>query len=251
VAYLEIDGIKLRYKRAGSGAPLLLLHGWGGSIDSMRLIFDDFASDYTVVALDFPGHGESSLPPHAWGAADYGHCVLRVMDALRLQRPHIIAHSHGGRVTIQLATVHPGRVGKLVLVNSAGIRPPRSWRYYGRVGLAKTGKYLAKYCGRIGAVARERMYRAVASTDYANAGPLRETFVTLVNEDLTPILHQISSPTLLVWGADDAETPLASAKIMERLIPQARLVVFQHAGHFAYLDQYGKFRLLVRQFLKE
>jgi pimeloyl-ACP methyl ester carboxylesterase len=251
VAYLEIDGIQLRYKMAGSGAPLLLLHGWGGSIESMGLIFDDFASDYTVVALDFPGHGESSLPPHAWGAADYAKCVLRVMDALLLQRPHIIAHSHGGRVIIQLATAHPDRVGRLVLVNSAGIRPPRSWRYYGRVGLAKTGKYLAKYCGRIGAVARERIYRAVASTDYANAGPLRETFVTLVNEDLTPLLHQISSPTLLVWGADDTETPLASAKIMERLIPQARLVVFQHAGHFSYLDQYGKFRLLVRQFLKE
>jgi pimeloyl-ACP methyl ester carboxylesterase len=100
-------------------------------------------------------------------------------------------------------------------------------------------------------MARERIYRAVASRDYANAGPLRDTFVRLVNEDLTAILPRIASPTLLVWGADDTETPLSAAKVMERLIPQARLVVLQHAGHFSYLDQYGKFRLLVRQFLRE
>jgi pimeloyl-ACP methyl ester carboxylesterase len=56
---------------------------------------------------------------------------------------------------------------------------------------------------------------------------------------------------LLIWGADDTETPLSSAKVMERLIPQARLVVLQNAGHFSYLDQYGKFRLIVRQFLRE
>jgi pimeloyl-ACP methyl ester carboxylesterase len=256
VAYLEVDGTKLRYKMAGSGAPILLLHGWGGSIESMGIIFDDFVRDHTVVAFDFPGHGESSLPSKAWGVAEYAESVRGVMDALHVQRPHIIAHSHGGRVTIKLATLHPDRVGKLVLVDSAGVRPPRSWRYYGRILLAKGGKYVAKYCGRVGVMARERIYRAVASQDYANAGPLRNTFVKLVNDDLTParatsILSQIASPTLLVWGADDTETPLASAKVMERLIPQARLVVFQNAGHFSYLDQYGKFRLIVRQFLRE
>jgi pimeloyl-ACP methyl ester carboxylesterase len=251
LASLEVDGAKLRYKMAGSGAPILLLHGWGGSIESMRVIFDDFVSDHTVVAVDFPGHGASSLPPTAWGVTEYAESVLRVMDALQVQRPHIIAHSHGGRVTIKLATVHPDRVGKLVLVNSAGIKSPRSWRYYGRVVVAKGGKLLARYGGRIGHMARERLYRAVASKDYASAGPLRETLVKLVNEDLTPLLPHIKSPTLLVWGADDTETPLASAKVMERLIPQARLVVFQNAGHFSYLDQYGKFRLIVRQFLRQ
>jgi pimeloyl-ACP methyl ester carboxylesterase len=251
LAYLELDGVKLRYKMAGSGTPVLLLHGWGGSIESMGMIFDDFMRDHTVVAVDFPGHGESSLPPTAWGVTEYAEFVLGVMDALRVHRPHIVAHSHGGRVTIKLATAHPDRVGKLVLVNSAGVKSPRSWRYYGRVLVARGGKFLAKYGGRIGHLARERLYRAVASKDYANAGPLRETLIKLVNEDLTPILPRIKSPTLLVWGADDTETPLASAKVMERLIPQARLVVFQHAGHFSYLDQYGKFRLIIRQFLSE
>lgn len=70
LGYLELAGIKLRYKMGGSGEPLLLLHGWGGSVDSMEVIFDDFVRDHTVVAFDFPGHGESSLPSKPWGVAD-------------------------------------------------------------------------------------------------------------------------------------------------------------------------------------
>jgi len=249
--FLDMHGIKIRYKVAGVGEHVLLLHGWGGSIESMGLVFDDFASHYAVVAIDFPGHGESGFPSTAWGVSDYAGLVLSVMDALHVQRPHIIAHSHGGRVTIKLASSNPDRVGKLVLVASAGVRPPRSMQYYLRVMLAKTGKYLARHCGRLGEAIRDRIYTAIASTDYLNAGPLRDTFTKIVNEDLTPILHEIKSPTLLIWGEHDKETPVSSALVMEKLIPQAELVIFKNAGHFAYLDQYSKFRLVVGRFLRD
>jgi pimeloyl-ACP methyl ester carboxylesterase len=251
IAYLDIDGVRLRYKAAGAGEQVLLLHGWGGSIESMGVVFDDFARHYAVVALDFPGHGESSLPPKAWGVSDFSDFVLRVMDALHLQRPHIIAHSHGGRVVIKLAGLAPERIGKIVLVDSAGVRPPRPLTYYGRVVLAKIGKVLARYGGRVGENARQLMYRAIASQDYAKAGPLRETFVKIVNEDLTSMLPHIQSPTLLVWGEEDTETPVSSALVMQRLIPNAELVMLKNAGHFSYLDQYGKFRLIVGKFLRE
>ncbi|MGQ4807921.1 Dihydrolipoyllysine-residue acetyltransferase component of acetoin cleaving system [Candidatus Entotheonellaceae bacterium PAL068K] len=250
-AYLESNGLKLRYTAAGDGEPVLLLHGWGCTIDSMGLIFNDLVPHYTVVALDFPGHGESDLPPKAWGVSDYAALVLRVMDALGLRRPHIIAHSHGGRVSIKLAATHPDRVDKLVLVNSAGIRPPRPRTYYARALLASIGKGFARYCGRVGERTRTLIYRAIASTDYANAGPLRDTFVKLVNEDLTPLLPHIAASTLLLWGEDDTETPVASAMIMQRLIPHAELIILKHAGHFSYIDQFGKFRLVVRKFLRQ
>lgn len=251
IAYLDIDGMRLRYKAAGAGEQVLLLHGWGGSIESMGVVFDDFARHYAVVALDFPGHGESSLPPEAWGVSDFSDFVLRVMDALHVQRPHIIAHSHGGRVVIKLAGLAPERVGKIVLVDSAGVRPPRPLTYSVRICLARIGKFLARYCGSVGENARRLMYRAVASQDYANAGPLRQTVVRIVNEDLTLVLPRITSPTLLVWGENDTETPVSSARVMERLIPNAELVILKNAGHFSYLDQYGKFRLIVRKFLRE
>lgn len=249
-AYLDIEGIRVRYRVAGSGEQVLLLHGWGGSIESMAWVFDDLATDYAVTAVDFPGHGESDLPPTAWDVSDFSAFVLRLMARLHLQRPHIVAHSHGGRVTIKLASLWPAHVGKLVLVNSAGVRPPQSLSYYVRVGCAKVGKYLAAYGGRFGVWARQRIYHRIASADYVNAGQLRDTFVKIVNEDLTSILPQVVSPTLLVWGENDTETPVACARVMARLIPHAKLVILKHAGHFSYIDQFGKFRLIVRKFLR-
>ena len=249
--FLDVNGIKVRYKVAGVGEQILLLHGWGGSIESMGLVFDDFATDYAVLAVDFPGHGESELPPTAWGVSDYSELVLDVMDALHVQRPHIIAHSFGGRVTIKLASSNPDRVGKIILVNSAGVRPRWSLRYYLRVMLAKTGKYLAKHCGRWGETIRDQIYTAIASRDYLNAGPLRDTFTKIVNEDLTPILPHIKSPALLIWGENDKEVPISSAIVMKNRIHHAELVIFKNAGHFAYIDQYSKFRLVVQRFLRE
>jgi pimeloyl-ACP methyl ester carboxylesterase len=250
-SYLNIDSITMRYKTAGAGEQVILLHGWGGSIESLGAVFADLATQYQVFAIDFPGHGESGLPPTAWGVSDYAESVLHLMDALDLQRPHILAHSHGGRVTLKLASTYPDRVGKLILVNSAGVRPPQPLTYYGRVLLAKLGKALAWYGGRWGNTVRNHIYRAVASSDYANAGPLRETFVKLVREDLTPLLPSVKAPTLLIWGADDKDTPVSCARVMERLIPNAQLVILQNAGHFSYLDQYGKFRLIVGRFLRD
>lgn len=250
VSYVEIDGLRIRYRTAGSGEPVLLLHGWGASIESMNPVFDEFVKHYRVVSIDFPGHGESALPPRAWQVDDFAVLVLRLMDALHLEQPHIIAHSHGGRVTLKLAALHPERVGKLVLVNSAGVPPPRSWRYYLRVMVAKFGKVSARFGGCWGERVRQRLYSAVASSDYMAAGPLRGTFVNLIKEDLTPILSTIQAPTLLVWGENDTDTPVACATIMARHIPNAELVVLQRAGHFSYLDQFGKFRLIVGRFLR-
>ena len=73
----------------------------------------------------------------------------------------------------------------------------------------------------------------------------------VINEDLTSLLPLIASPTLLVWGAQDRDVPLAAAQVMARLIPAVQLVVFENAGHFAYLDQFDRFRLLVGRFLRE
>jgi pimeloyl-ACP methyl ester carboxylesterase len=75
--------------------------------------------------------------------------------------------------------------------------------------------------------------------------------VRVITEDLTPLLPLIQSKTLLVWGAQDRDVPLAAAQVMARLIPAAQLVVFENAGHFAYLDQFDRFRLLVGRFLRE
>ena len=110
----------------------------------------------------------------------------------------------------------------------------------------------ARAAGRLGgpgAALRDALYRRIASEDYRNAGPLRPTFVKVVNEDLTELLPRVSAPTLLVWGTNDDAVPVAHARTMERAIPDAGLVLFEGAGHFAYLDEPDRFCRVVRHFL--
>jgi pimeloyl-ACP methyl ester carboxylesterase len=248
---LQIDGLTVRSQVGGQGPPVLLLHGWGGTIESFAPLLDDLHRSYTVAAFDLPGFGTSSLPPSTWGSADYARLTLKVIERFQLDRPHLIGHSFGGQVSIQVAATAPERVGKLVLVCSAGIRTRPALATRLKRVAARLGKGLAASGGRIGERLRAAIYRRVQSQDYANAGPLRPTLVRVINEDLTPLLPLIQSPTLLVWGAQDRDVPLAAAHVMARLIPGAQLVVLENASHFAYLDQFDRFRLLVGRFLRQ
>jgi alpha-beta hydrolase superfamily lysophospholipase len=160
-----------------------------------------------------------------------------------------VGHSNGGRIAIRMAATEPRRAARLVLVDSAGIRPKRTLRYYRRVGMAKVGKYAARYLGAPGERLRARIVGRVASSDYAAAGEMRPTLVRLVNSDLREYLPRISAPTLLVWGAEDTDTPLADAHLMEKLIPDSGLVVLDGAGHYSYLDQSARFARIVTHFI--
>jgi pimeloyl-ACP methyl ester carboxylesterase len=249
--FLDIDGLSVHYQVGGNGPSVLLLHGWGGRIESFTPLYDDLMRSYTVYAIDFPGFGDSSLPVVPWGSADYAQLTLAVMDRLQLTSPHIIAHSFGGQVTMNLAAAHPERLGKLVLVASAGVRGPRTLKARVKRCVSRLGKWVAMYGGGVGKALRGVLYQRIQSQDYANAGPLRPTLVKVVNEDLRVLLPRIKSPTLLVWGEHDRDVPLAAAQVMARLIPDAQLVIFENAGHFPYLDQFDRFRLLVGRFLRD
>jgi pimeloyl-ACP methyl ester carboxylesterase len=241
--------LSTRYLVQGSGPPVLVLHGWGASIEAVYPIVTGLAPVATVYALDLPGFGQSEAPPEPWGVAEYQTFVAAFMDQLEIGHPTIVGHSNGGRIAIRMAATEPARAGRLVLVDSAGIRPKRTMRYYRRVGMAKLGKYAARYLGAPGERLRARIVGRVASTDYAAAGEMRPTLVRLVNSDLREHLPHISVPTLLVWGADDTDTPLADGRMMEKLIPDAGLVVLEGAGHYSYLDQSARFARIVTHFI--
>jgi pimeloyl-ACP methyl ester carboxylesterase len=117
--------------------------------------------------------------------------------------------------------------------------------------MAKVGKYAARFLGSPGERLRALLVGRSASADYLAAGPLRPTLVKLVNADLRPFMPRVAVPTLLVWGSDDADTPLSAAREMERLIPDAGLVVLDRAGHYSYLDQPARFARIVTHFLAQ
>jgi len=206
--HLEIGGLRTRISRTGTPSdapPVLILHGWGASIDAVGSIVNGVGATLDVIAVDFPGFGETDLPPHAWTTADYAQWILELLDAIAVTRCSIVAHSFGGRVTLQLMAAQPGRVARIVITGGAGLRPKRKPAYYAKVSVAKFGKFVGRFGGPLGRRWQDRMRRRVASADWLAAPEaIRGTLRNVLAEDLRPLLPACTAPTLLLWGTHDA-----------------------------------------------
>lgn len=245
--YLEAGGHKTRLIEAGDGTPVVVLHGWGGRIESMAPVSACLAPAFRVIAFDLPGFGESPVPNGTWGTPDYAEYVRDVLAGEGIERAHFVGHSFGAKTSLYLAATRPELVAKLVVVGSPGLRTPPSLAVRGK-RLMSRGARLAGLLGAPGRAVRDAVYSSIASQDYREAGPLRPILVTVVNEDLSALLSRVSSPCLLVWGTKDDAVPLAHARRMKDIIPDAGLVEFEGAGHFAYLDEPERFCRIVRHF---
>jgi len=225
------------------------MHGWGANLESVAPIVDALQPRAQALALDMPGFGRSSPPPSRWSSIDYARFVKSFLAAQGIDELDLIGHSFGGRVAICLAAnPEPVRIGRLILVDAAGIRPRRRASYYLKVGLAKGGR-LAGLFGAPGRHLQQRLRRRLASTDYLNASEaMRETFRAVIAEDLEQRLDEINVPTLLIWGSRDQDTPMWMARRMEEKIHNAGLVTLE-GGHFSYADQPQRFSQIINHFL--
>lgn len=238
--YTTIDGLRTAEHVIGNGDPVVLLHGWGASIDLLSPLGDRLAPlGCRVHMLDLPGFGETDPPVEAWSVNDYANFVLAYLDHHDLARVQVFGHSFGGRLGLILGADHPTRLHKLALADSAGIRPKTPLSQRARLATYKFARDGLSRIGLRGQSDRLRTWytKRYGSTDYQAAGVLRETFVRVVNEDLLPVAARVSVPTLLLWGDRDDDTPLWQGQLLETTIPDAGLVVFDGAGHYSYLDR--------------
>lgn len=245
---IEVGGQTTRVLEQGEGAPVVVLHGWGGRIESMRPVITCLADSFRVISMDLPGFGESPAPKGAWGTPDYATFVTDVLAGRGVEKAHFVGHSYGAKTSLYLAATRPGLVDKLVLQGSSGLRTPPSIQARMKRAASRVGRAAGKL-GPPGRALRQAIYDRVSSSDYREAGPLRPTLVKVVNEDLEPLLSRVKASTLLIWGTNDDAVPLSHARTMERLIPDAGLVLFEGAGHFAYLDESDRFCVVAKHFL--
>lgn len=251
---IQIDNIKINYEIEGQGSDILVLHGWGGCIDSMRPVINHLKNNFRVISLDFPGHGKSSYPDTGWGVPEYTGSLRKFLENIGIEKASIIAHSFGGRVTILLSSQNPEMVDKIVLVDSGGLIKKRTLKYYSKVYTFKFIKNFLKLF-----LSKTKFYESLmekarnrfGSSDYKQLTPnMRASFSKIVNQDLKPYLSSIKASVLLIWGENDADTPVYMGKIMEKEIPDAGLVVLKNAGHFSYLDKHYEFNKIVDSFFE-
>lgn len=241
--------LNINIEVAGEGEPVLLLHGWGCTGSVFAHIGQVLAQRYEVYNFDFPGFGASDEPDSVWGTEEYTCMVERFVKDNNLQKPALVGHSFGGRISIIFASRN--ETSRVVLVDAAGIKPKRSTKYYCKIYSFKLLKWLCRTFlpKKTAEVLIEKRRKKAGSSDYGNASPVMRAILSrVVNEDLTLLLPQIKAPTLLFWGNMDTATPLRDARIMERLIPDAGLVIAHGTGHFSFLENSGLFTSVVKKF---
>jgi pimeloyl-ACP methyl ester carboxylesterase len=216
--------------------PVLMLHGWGRSLDSLLPLAELLAEVADVHLIDLPGFGGSGMPDGVWGTKEYAEIIRRYLEGQNLTHVALLGHSFGGKVSIKFAEKYPERVERLILIDSSGLKPIKSFKkklHFLMISvLRRCARLIEKYAGL--EVYKNWFIPRFASADYLSAGPLKETFVKVVNEDLAASVAKISAPTLLLWGEEDTETPLEMAHRLKGLLRNASLVVLPGKGHYPF-----------------
>ena len=241
--------------KESSQTPILFLHGWGCDETIFTSLQSDMASKTTTITVDFPGHGKSGQPPIPWGVEQFGEQIFALLKDQHIFKVDIVAHSFGGRIAIYLASHYPELINKMIITGGAGIKKPLSKSQRKRQAHFKrmnkwlnVGKKIPFMTNTIENY-QQALRNKYGSADYRKLNEvMRKTFVTVISEDLTPYLSQISAPTLLIWGEVDTETPLWMAQSMESTMQDAALIVFEGRTHFAFVEESQRFSVIANEF---
>jgi pimeloyl-ACP methyl ester carboxylesterase len=219
-----------------AGPPLVLLHGWGQSAAGLLPLGKLLSRTHSVYLVDLPGFGQSPRPEEDWDTVAYAAHLRTHLLGMGLERVHLLGHSFGGRVSLRLASAHPEMVAGLILMDAAGLPARRSLKKRVRMQYVRLlGKLARLVDGLLKTSLTEAFRQRYGSSDYKAAGALRGILVKTVNEDQTEQARSITSPTLLVWGERDEQTPVEMAERFQALVRNTRLVVLPGRGHFPYL----------------
>ena len=235
-----IKGLETNYKTAGTGEIILILHGWGGSSDSWIKVQEVLSGkNYGVIVPDLPGFGKSQQPTVPWKRDDYLIWLLNFLESQKLTSFILISHSFGGSLSIKLATKYPEKIKKLILCSPAGIKQkpgPKAKIIY---AAAKIGDFLlsSKHLSKIRNYAKDGLYFLLRRKDYVKArGPMRQTFINVLNEDLTDEISKIKTDTLIVWGSKDEAISLKNAFVFKDNIAGSKLEILKNVGHSPQLE---------------
>ncbi len=245
-----VDSLLTEYVRAGRGATVLVLHGWGDSSKGWRDFTTKLSEHFDVVVPDLPGFGGTEAPPEDWGLNEYTEFVAGFIKKVRLKVYAIVAHSNGGAIVLRGISRGFFTPEKLVLLDSAGIRN----QYKGRTRvvryITKTGKFITKPLpSNVKKRLRRKVYSSVGS-DMLVVERLQDVFKRVVTDDVQADAAKVAVPTLLLYGEDDLATPVHYGRLLHNLIAGSRFEIIAGAGHFVHLDKPEAVMHYIQDFLR-
>jgi pimeloyl-ACP methyl ester carboxylesterase len=249
-SYIEIDGVRLRVRDTGprDAQALILLHGFASSLETWEPWAERLSGKLRVIRFDLPGFGLTGPDPGGdYSDARSVQLILGLMDKLDLAKATLIGNSLGGKLAWMFAAAHPDRLSKLVLISPDGFASPGF--DYGRKPSVPLMVRALPY------VLPMPMLRMSLEPAYADPKHLTPATITRYRDmmlapgdraamiarmqqvmlaDPVPILQKIQTPTLLLWGEQDAMIPFSNAADYQRALPHATLVRLPNLGHVPF-----------------
>jgi len=208
---------------------ILILHGWGSCTKNWQRVKDRLESGgYKVFLPDLPGFGENLPLSQVWEVDDYVKWVKDYCEKNNLSQIFLLGHSFGGSIALKFALKFPQEVKKLILVDPAIVRVKDVKKEI----LTKIAKILKIFSFLpLYSSVRRICYKLIGS-DYPDAeGPMRETYLKVIKEDLSGHLAKVSVPTLLIWGEKDKVTPVKDAYSIKEKVAGAELKILRNIHH--------------------
>jgi pimeloyl-ACP methyl ester carboxylesterase len=249
---IAVNGCALSYRRGGNGVPLIYLHGTDGLVE-WPSILDTRADRFDVIAPDHPGFGSSEAPPIIDDVSDVAYLYLDAIEQLGLSGLHLVGHSLGGWIALEMAVRSCQRLRSLTLIASAGIHVK---------GVPKADIFmidpeeqarLAYADPQAGEAAAAR----AAADKYQDLAILNRIASArygwqprFFNPRLERWLHRVRVPTHVIWGDRDRIIPPAYAEAFRRLIPESRLTMIPDAGHLPHVEQHAAAVAAMQGFLR-
>jgi pimeloyl-ACP methyl ester carboxylesterase len=251
--HLTLNGARIHLRRAGSGAPLLFLHGAGGVTDWLPW-FDELARERTLLVPDHPGFGDSDTPGWLFGMGDVAYHYLDLIEHLGLRDLDVIGHSMGGWIAAEIAVRNPQALRSLTLIAPAGVRIKGilsgdifMWSPEERARNLFDDPELAAQALAAGSDPKQLEARLKNSYASARLGWQPRLF----NPELQRWLHRIKAPLQLIWGEGDKVLPVDYARAWTDALPQARLAKFARCGHLPHVERPSETANVVQSFLRE
>lgn len=230
-------------KFGNSSKFIVFLHGWGADKNSFLWLKNSYA-DYSLIFVDFAGFGESEEPTKPYDGYNYVCDLKEILDKFFIESLTLVGHSFGGRVALKFSFLFQNEYTdfKLCLVDSAGLKPKRGLKYYYKVTKYKLFKKFFP---------NSKKLSNFGSSDYKKLSKImKQTFINVVNEDLSCYAKFINCKTIIFWGECDKETPIYMAKRLNKLIKNSKLKIVKNAGHFSFIDEPIEFVASLNEFLK-
>ena len=246
--FADIDGVRIHYQEKGTGAPLVLLHGFSSSTYSWKDVFEPLAKSYRVIAVDLKGFGFSGKPDGDYTRLGQAILVAHLLDYLKIEKAWLAGNSMGGEVSLNFALQNPQRVAGLILIDSGGVSVSGANSVTpGYVRIPLVGPVLIAL-----ALTSDKLVRRGLEKSFYDDAKITDERVASYYRPLKtrggqlaalrartqagefPIeqdLNTISVPTLIIWGAEDALIPLEAGRKMNSLIKGSQLVIIERCGH--------------------